>query len=191
MNEDEALNSDHSLIEKIRNGETSSYRILVNRYSPMVFHIVRRYEKDEQEVAELAQQIFVKVYEKLNRYDGKSAWSTWLYRVAMNHCLDHVKNIRRGNQRISELGEEVVESALKDERTPFHNLELSEWRVLIDDAIEKLSADYSEPFLWKYRDGLSYKAMSEQTGMSVSALKVRVHRARKELKSELEKITER
>lgn len=187
MNSDEQNRAEFALIEKIKSGDHSGYRVLVERYSPLVFHVVRRFEKDEDEVRELAQQIFVKVYEKLDRFDGKSAWSSWLYRVAMNHCRDYAKNIRRDNRRLSEADEGVLESALQDERTPFMNLEMKEWKTRLSAAIEKLSVEYAEPFLWKYRDGISYRVMSEQTGVSISALKVRVHRARKELKTELEK----
>lgn len=175
------------LIRQITDHDSSGYKILVDRYSPIVFHIVRRFEKDESEVNELAQQIFVKAYEKLIQFDMKSAFSTWLYRLAMNHCRDYVKNVRRGNRNFSDLDSAFIEKNLSDERTPYLNLEIKEWKKLLDSAIGKLSSDYAEPFLWKYRDGLSYKAMSEQTGISVSALKVRVHRARKELKEQLDK----
>ena len=179
--------SEFDLIREIADGNSSVYRVLVERYSAMVFHIVRRFVKDEDEVSELAQQIFVKAYEKLHKFDMKSAFSTWLYRLAVNHCHDYVKDIRRSNKQFSELEPDFVESKLSDELTPYLKLEMKEWKSLLDAAIGKLSSDYAEPFLWKYRDGLSYKVMSEQTGISVSALKVRVHRARKELKEQLDK----
>ena len=179
--------SEFDLIREIADGNSSVYRVLVERYSAMVFHIVRRFVKDEDEVSELAQQIFVKAYEKLHKFDMKSAFSTWLYRLAVNHCHDYVKDIRRSNKQFSELEPDFVENKLSDELTPYLKLEMKEWKSLLDAAIGKLSSDYAEPFLWKYRDGLSYKVMSEQTGISVSALKVRVHRARKELKEQLDK----
>jgi RNA polymerase sigma-70 factor, ECF subfamily len=179
--------SEFDLIRVITGGDGSGYRTLVERYSPMVFHIVRRFEKDEDEVNELAQQIFVKAYEKLHQFDMKSAFSTWLYRLAMNHCRDYAKNIRRSNRNFSEMEPDFVENSLSEEQTPYLRLEMKEWRSLLDAAIDKLSTDYAEPFLWKYRDGISYEVMSEQTGISVSALKVRVHRARKELKAQLDK----
>ena len=179
--------SEFDQIREIAGGNSSVYRVLVERYSVMVFHVVRRFVKDEDEVNELAQQIFVKAYEKLHQFDMKSAFSTWLYRLAMNHCHDYAKDIRRSNKQFSELEPDFVENKLSDELTPYLRLEMKEWKNLLDAAIEKLSSDYAEPFLWKYRDGLSYKVMSEQTGISVSALKVRVHRARKELKEQLDK----
>jgi RNA polymerase sigma-70 factor, ECF subfamily len=187
MNPEEQNQSEFSLIREISGGNKAVYRVLVDRYSGMVFHIVRRFEKDEDEVQELAQQIFVKAYEKLEQFDMRSSFSTWLYRLAMNHCRDYAKNIRRKNSRFSEMAPGFEEENLSDEKTPYMRLQMREWKELLSAAIGKLSSDYAEPFLLKYRDGLSYEVMSEQTGISVSALKVRVHRARKELKELLDK----
>jgi RNA polymerase sigma-70 factor, ECF subfamily len=187
MNSELLHKSESELIDKILNESNDKYRILVDRYSPMVFHVVRRFEKDEDEAQELSQQIFVKAYEKLANFNRDSKFSTWLYSIAMNHCRDYAKNIRRGNKRFSEMEPGYIEHQAGEERTPHLRLEMKEWKYLLKDAMLKLSSDYTEPFLMKYRDGISYEVMSEQLGVSVSALKVRVHRARKELKSILEK----
>jgi RNA polymerase sigma-70 factor, ECF subfamily len=182
MSSEDLRRSESELISDILRGKREKYRILVDRYSSVVFHVVRRFEKDEDEVKELAQEIFVKAYERIDGFKKESSFSTWLYSIAMNHCRDYAKNIRRGNKRFSEMEPGYIESTMSEERTPYLRLEMKEWKSLLKAAIQKLSLDYSEPFLMKYRDGMSYEVMSEQTGVSVSALKVRVHRARKELK---------
>lgn len=179
--------SESDLLSEIRNGNHNLYRVLVDRYSSMVFHIVRKFEKDDDEVEELAQQIFVKAFEKLSGFKEDSKFSTWLYSLAFNHCRDYAKNIRRQNKRFSEMGNDFLNTNISDELTPYLNLERKEWSRLLKGAIEKLSTSYTQPFLMKYRDGMSYESMSEETGVSISALKVRVHRARNELKSILNK----
>lgn len=179
--------TEQKLIRQILEGQQDCYEILVKRYSPMIFHVVRGFEKDEEEVRELAQQIFVKAYEKLESFRMDSKFSSWIYRLALNHCRDYAKNIRRQDKRVSEMESGVVERSMSDEFTPHLKLEMKEWKQRLKHALGKLAADYSEPFLLKYRDGMSYEAMSEQMGVSVSALKVRVHRARKELKEIIEK----
>lgn len=186
MQSDELKESEFTLIDEILDGSSNRYRVLVDRYSGLVFHVVRRFQKDEDEAKELSQQIFVKAYEKLNKFDQRSSFSTWLYQLAMNHCRDYAKNIRRKNRRFSEMEPEFEDSIESTEFSPYKNIELKEWKNLMTEAIKKLSVDYSEPFLLKYRDGISYEVMSEQMGVSVSALKVRVHRARKELKERLD-----
>ena len=187
MNKDLLNKSESELIDDILDGSNDKFRVLVDRYSPMVFHGVRKFERDDDEAEELAQQIFVKAYEKLESFNRESKFSSWLYSIAMNHCRDYAKNLRRGNKRFSEMEPGYIELQAGDEKTPHRNLEVKEWKYLLKQAMLRLSSDYTEPFLMKYRDGISYEVMSEQLGVSVSALKVRVHRARKELKSILEK----
>ena len=174
--------SDNELIDEILAGRKEKYRLIVERYSPMIFHIVRKFEKNENQVKELGQQIFVKTYEKLNSFSGKSAFSSWLYSIAKYHCMDYAKNIRRENRRFSEFDYDFEERITASDELPDSGLEAVEMRNKLNFALDKISNDYSEPLLLKYRDGMSYEDISEKLGVSVSALKVRVHRARKELK---------
>lgn len=181
------INEEYRLIENILNGKTDQFRVLVDKYSPMVFHIVRGFEKDSDEVNELAQQIFVKAFEKLKNFNQKSKFSSWFYVLAVNHCRDYVKNVRRSNNRFSEMNDEYLETKMSDFSDPQSDLEKKQEILALTSGLKKLKIEYSEPLLMKYRDGLSYKAMSKRLGVSVSALKVRVHRARIELKSIIEK----
>lgn len=168
-------------IRSILDGQRKLFRNLVDRYAPMVFHVVRKFEQDEDEVEELAQQIFVKAYERLDSFDMKSRFSTWLYALAGNHCRDYKKNIRRYNKRFSEMEQPDLESQLAESETPDQLLEQQQWQGLLNEALEKITDDYAQAFLLKYRDDMTYQAMSERLGVTVSALKLRVHRGRKEL----------
>jgi RNA polymerase sigma-70 factor, ECF subfamily len=177
---------EYGLIEQILKGQADRFRILVDRYSPMVFHIVRGFEKDDDEVRELAQQIFVKAFEKLESFNRASKFSSWLYSLSMNHCRDYAKNVRRQDSRFSEMDHDQLQARMSDSSDPHRDLEKKQAALIMAESIEKLKTEYSEPLLMKYRDGLSYNAMSKRLGVSVSALKVRVHRARTELKSIIE-----
>ncbi|MEX2402585.1 MAG: sigma-70 family RNA polymerase sigma factor [Balneolales bacterium] len=187
MHVQESFYNEYEIIDEILSGNTDVYRILVNRYSAMVFHIVRGFEKDEGEVEDLAQQIFVNAYERLSSFNQNSKFSSWLYSVAANHCRDYVKNIRRLNIRFDDMEQGYLETALIYPAGPSQELETKELDQLLHQAIKQLKEEYSEPFLMKYRGGLDYDIISERLGVSVSALKVRVHRARKELKTIIEK----
>jgi len=186
MNRSDLNKSEKELIREILDGNRDQYRIIIDRYSPMVFHLVRSFEKNEEEVKELGQQIFVKVYERLESFKGNAKFSTWLYSVALNHCRDYAKDIRRSNIRFSDTEEGYLEQNMIDEETADSNIETIELHSKLDNALGKLSAEYSEPLLLKYRDGMSYQTISERLDVSVAALKVRVHRARKELKQLIE-----
>lgn len=178
--------SEFQLIEGILDGRSEDYRMLVDRYAPMVFHLVRRFVNDEDDVEELAQQVFVKAYEQLDRFNGDSKFSSWLYMIAKNHCRDYVTNIRRKNQRFSEMDDHVLKEQLVDDGSPDQALEVDESMLLLEEALEHIGRDYAEAFLLKYRDEMTYKAMSLRLDASVKALKVRVHRARKALKEYFE-----
>lgn len=175
------------LVEKILNGESGSYKILVDRYAPMVFSVVNEFVNRPEEAEELAQAIFVKTYERLSSFKGNSKFSSWLYMVAKNHCRDYAKNIRRQNQNFSAMSEEDIDAKLQDEPSAETDIERKEWVDLLKKGLDAISEKYSEAFLMKYQNDMTYKAMSQRLNTSESALKVRVYRAKKELKEFIDK----
>lgn len=179
--------SDSEIVSKILSGERALYGYLVDTYSPMIFHLVRSFENNEEEAKGMAQEIFVKAYTKLDTFEQRSKFSTWIYSLALNYCRDYAKNIRRKNSRFSELEESFIDDRTSDELQPDEFMEQQEIEQSLFKAIEKLPPGQSEPLLMKYRDDMSYKAISKRMNISESALKVRVHRAKMELKQLLEK----
>ncbi len=97
-----------------------------------------------------------------------------------------MKNIRRKNRRFSEMEKHQLDAKMTDTQTPDKIAEDEEWKNVLDYAINAIKPEYAEAFLLKYRDDMTYKAMSKRLDVSVSALKVRVHRARMELKEFIE-----
>ncbi|MFH5832796.1 RNA polymerase sigma factor [Halalkalibaculum sp. DA3122] len=182
----EQAGKEFELVEKILDGEVQRYQLLVDRYAPMVFHIVRQFVTDEEVVEELAQQIFVKCYERLGSFNMNSKFSSWLYMIAKNHCRDYARNVRRHNKQFSEMDEYELEAMMATTETPDQQLEQEEWNQLLDEGLARLSEEYAQAFLYKYRDDMTYRAMAKRMDVSESALKVRVHRARKALKEYFE-----
>ncbi|HEX6982120.1 MAG TPA: sigma-70 family RNA polymerase sigma factor [Balneolaceae bacterium] len=175
------------LVRDILNGKRDHYRVLVDRFAPMVFHIVNGFVDKEDDARELAQEIFVKTYERLPSFNEKSRFSSWLYMIAKNHCRDYAKNIRRKNKSFSEISKYDLEQQMEYQKAPDHNMETNEWIMIMREGLNKITSDYAEAFLMKYESGMTYKAMSSRLGVSESALKVRVYRAKKELKVFIEK----
>lgn len=180
MNQQE---EEQQLIADILNGDRNRYRTLVDRYAPMVFSIVNQFVDTDEKAEELAQQIFVKTYERLSSFEGNSKFSSWLYMIAKNHCRDYAKNIRRETSRFSEMDAGHLDGELEHDDDPSRNMERKEWIDVLQKGLKAINQDYAEAFLMKYDDDMSYKAMSERLDVSVSALKVRVYRAKKELKT--------
>lgn len=177
--------TDGALVRRVQAGKQSAYRTLVERYERMVFSITNRYGTTAADAEDLAQEVFVKAFRQIDRLRQPDRFSSWLYGIALNHCRDYAKNIRRQTRPFSDTEQEAHRvtgaTPAQDEQ-----LEADEQSARLWDALAELSPTYATPFLLKYRDGLSYKAMSARMDVSVSALKVRVHRARKKLQALLD-----
>ncbi|TYP95274.1 RNA polymerase, sigma subunit, ECF family [Fodinibius salinus] len=174
------------LVQDILDGESHHYEVLVDRYAPMVFSVVNRFVKSDADTEELAQQIFVKTYERLSSFKGDSKFSSWLYMIAMNHCKDYAKNIRRQNKNFNEVDDHVLHQKMDQHEAADAAIENAEWNNLIKKGLDEINDKYSKAFLMKYESDMTYQAMSQRLGTSVSALKVRVYRAKKQLKDFVE-----
>lgn len=174
------------IVEAVLNGHKDRYRELVDRHAPLVFDIVNRFVDQRDEAEELAQEIFVKTYERLSSFNKQSKFSSWLYSIAYNHCRDYAKNIRRRHISFSQLREYDSGQRLNSHSSPETDMEKAEWSTLLKQGLSEINSDYAEAFLMKYEAGMTYKAMSQRLNASKGALKVRVFRAKKELKAFIE-----
>lgn len=174
---------DHVLIERILAGERDLYRVLIDRYAPMIFHLLRSYIREEDAVQDLAQDVFIKAFDKLSAFNFQSKFSSWIYRIAANQCKDYLKNVRRKNVTLSSLDPKSADLLFEHEASQLNELVDSEMHDKLRTAIDLLPDIYRNALLLKYMHDMTYQAMSEELGDSVESLKVRVHRARNELKS--------
>ena len=177
---------DLEVINDICNGDKEKFRWVMDRYAPVVFHIVRRFSGDEEQVQELAHEIFLKVYEKLTTFNGDSAFSSWLYILALNYCRDHARKEQRRTGNLTGLEDDMHERVSTGEPSAEQQMINEELIHALNNAIDTLKPDFSVPLVMKYREGLTYEMMSEVLNVSVSALKVRIHRARLELRKMME-----
>jgi RNA polymerase sigma-70 factor (ECF subfamily) len=171
----------------VQTGNREAFRVLVERYERMVFDLAYQYADSPEDAEDLAQDIFVRAYHRIEDLRNPDRFSSWLYGIALNCCRDYAKNVRRETYAFSRTENQDDADALPDERPAQDEALIVEERSeQLWEALEELSSTYATPFLLKYRDGLTYKAMSKRLDVSVSALKVRVHRARKKLQTLLE-----
>lgn len=178
---------DGTYARRVQEGDREAFRVLLERYEGMVFDLTHQYADSPEDAEDLAQDIFLKAYRRISGLRNPDRFASWLYGLALNHCRDYAKNVRRETYAFShtdQTGADIMADSTKaqDERLVAEERSEQLWA-----ALEELSATYATPFLLKYRDGLTYKAMSKRLDVSVSALKVRVHRARKKLRALLEK----
>jgi len=179
--------SDGAYARRVQNGDRAAFRVLIERYEGMVFDLAHQYADSPEEAEDLAQDAFLRAFRRIGDLRKPDRFSSWLYGIALNRCRDYAKNVRRETYAFSRTEEQDQADALPGNSCRQDDeLVAEEESEQLWAALEELSSTYATPFLLKYRDGMTYKAMSKRLDVSVSALKVRVHRARKKLRNLLE-----
>ena len=186
-----AKDVDGAILRRIRSGEPEAYALLVARYQNKVFSILRRYARDSHKVEDLAQDTFLKAWRALDQYSAKSPFEHWLSRIATNVARDH---LRRLGSRIRETGfEDLGEDTLDwlDTGRGGRQLQVNEARQLLEYALQRLTPTSRLVLTMREIEGRSLKEVSELTGLSVSSVKIRCHRAKAKMREALEKLCDR
>lgn len=176
-------------IRRAQEGDREAFGHLVERYQRRVFSLVFRLLHRRDEVEDIAQEIFFKVFRRIGSYNFRASFATWLSRVSVNHCYDYLRRIRAS--RISYFGE-LAEDGRQIEFGP-ENPEAgrldAEQRVILSDLVAKLlkraPADDRIVLTLKELEGMSVEEISDVLKLKPSTVKVRLHRARKRMLEDL------
>lgn len=162
------------LIQRIKSGEKHLFEHLIKRYEDLVYSICINSIKDREDAKDVAQDTFYKAYKSIKSYDGtKSKFSTWIYRIAYNKCID---NIRKQNSFLN------YKNYIKTKADTKVHQEHSFQSEIVTKLLSKLQADESAMITLYYFDDMSIKEISYITKQSESYVKVKLHRIRKKLK---------
>lgn len=161
-------------------GRDDGFEEIVRRYHRQIVGYVFRMLNDYDASLDVAQEVFIKVYNSLERYSSEYKFSTWLYRIAHNAAID---SIRRRFPNEQSLDTETREGVLQMEPeasgpSPEQERERTEWRNEIDSVVRCLPAAYRELILLRHGHDLSYEEMGEVTGLPLGTVKNRLFRAR-------------
>lgn len=177
--------NDGQVVARVIAGDREAYRVLVQRYQDMLYRHAARMTGHSDVAADLVQTALVKAYTQIDRCRKPDRFGAWLFRILANCCKDHLKDRRRRDVSLDAYPEPV---AARERSNPAVELERSELGVVIERALAMLPDIQREAFLLKHVEGLSYEEISEMLDVSISALKMRVLRAREALKSVLEEV---
>lgn len=166
--------ADGEVVRSILDGEANRFAELVARYQDTLFRHALGMVGDSDSAADLVQDSFVKAYTHLSTCDDPERFGAWIFRIVRNRCMDHLKNRRQH-------GEELKEDTATAHDDPALLLDRSELSDLLGGALARLPEAQREAFLLKHAEGRSYEEMAEMLDASVSALKMRVMRAREAL----------
>ncbi len=184
------MKDDRELISRAREGDETAFRALLDRYERPVFNICLRMLRSREEAEDLAQEAFMKVFGMLERYNPAYAFSSWLFKITSNLCIDTIRKRRIDTLPMdqpvqSESGEYArqYESPGDDPERVFAK---GEKMKQLWDAIENLPPHYRVMILLRHQEDLSYEEIAETLDVPLGTVKARIHRAREMLKSRLE-----
>lgn len=156
---------------RLASGDDTVFEELVNRYSRKVYELCYRILRNEEEAKDMAQEVFVRVYEKRAKFGGRSALYTWIYRIATNMCLTRLKKLQTPTVPLEAI-EGVLEAKQDTEGPDYRELEAA-----VSRAMAELPPRQRAVFSMRFFDKMSLKEVAEATGTSVGAVKANYHHA--------------
>jgi RNA polymerase sigma-70 factor (ECF subfamily) len=173
-----------------RKGDREAFAELVGLYQDKLYHLALRMLYQPQEAEDVVQETFLRVFANLDRYDDKQKFSTWIYRIATNLCIDRLRRRKSNMSLDAEVtdgeGTDWYAMLPSDERTPESRLVLSETQEQVRRAIDALPEKYKAVVVLRYLHDLSLQEIGEILDMPVTTVKTRVHRGREALRQKLE-----
>jgi len=185
------------LIRRLKRGDERAFATLVRTYQQRVFNMVFRMLGNREEAEDVAQDVFVTVFQSAASFRGDSKFSTWLYRVTINHCKNRLKYLKRRGRHMGRPLDEIAEHELArgsgDAQPKFHSSiprpdDMAVGRQLeriIQQEMARMDEDHRVLLVLRDIQGLSYQEMAEVTGLNIGTIKSRLHRARLALKEAL------
>jgi RNA polymerase sigma-70 factor (ECF subfamily) len=185
------LDPDAALMLRVKQGDATAFTTLVDKYKQPVMNLAWRTLGDPTEAEDLAQNVFVQAWKSADRYQATAKFSTWLFTIARNLCLNEIRRrVRHPAESLDQTYDDADEQPLlqvEDRRmrpAPDHLLR-GELEQKVDEAIAALPENQRTALLLCRQDEMSYEEMAAVLGCSLSATKSLIHRARETLKARL------
>ena len=185
--------SDTDLINKAQNGDESAFNELVCRYDRSVLSLALKYVNDRDDAKDIYQEVFLRVFRGLKKFQFKSEFSTWLYRITTNVCLTFVKAGKRqtmmriNNDMETETVDDIT-GADDESNSPEEILLRSEFRNSVNEALEKLSPKQKMIFILKHFEGYKIREISQMLNSSEGTIKKYLFEANHKLRSQLNEL---
>jgi len=189
-----SVEDDRELLTRAQAGDMSAFESLVGKHEDKVYGLALRMTRSEADAAEITQDTFLSAYQHLSEFRGEAAFGSWVHRIAANNAL-----MRLRRQKVVDIVSDELAGPEFTERGSLADGPESDWSKRADDKIledelgraiqaatDALPEGYREVFLLKDVEGLSYEEISEMVGISIPAVKSRLHRARLALREAID-----
>jgi RNA polymerase sigma-70 factor (ECF subfamily) len=182
--------NDAAVVAQVLAGDEDAYRMLVERHSRSIFRLAYRMTVNEQDAEDVVQETFLRAYRQLKRFESRSNFGTWLYRIAVNCSLDLIRKRRRHDDHSSDpLPQEEVMLQLKDEApTPDRVVLGAEIKKRVDSVLATLGPKERAAFSLRHFEGMSIEEIGLVLGLRPGAIKNNIFRAVQKLRRELQPV---
>ncbi len=181
--------SDNELIIKAQNGEVLALEELIYRYDKMVLRIAMKYTGDSDDAKDIYQEVFIRVYKNLSGFQFKSEFSTWLFRIATNVCINFKRKTSRPNHfSLDDENNSVAISSIPEDESqlPDNVFINSEFGEKINEALKSLSPNQKMSFLLKHHEGYKIREIADLMSCKEGTIKKYLFEAVRKLKVQLE-----
>lgn len=183
----ENIEQDNQVIDQILEGDIELFEVLMRRHNQLLYRTIRSYFREEADVEDIMQDTYIKVFEKLYQFNKDAQFTTWLVRIGINEALQRKRKLKKHNG-LKYIGSEDTEIfQIPDTTTmnPEIKSKVINPAIFIENAIEGLPEKYKIVYMLKEVEGMEVAEVAAGLQLSVSNVKIRLHRARKMLKDSL------
>lgn len=188
------MSAELSLIERSKGGDVAAFEELVFIYQKQIYNLSYRMMGNEQDACDMTQEAFLKAFKSIRRFNNKSTFGTWVYRIATNACIDELRKRKRvrlypvvHNDSPGEDGSQLI---VDTDDLPQEKLERRETKMLVQRAISGLANEHRIIIILRDIQEKSYKEIADILNLNIGTVKSRISRARQSLKEELIKLGE-
>jgi RNA polymerase sigma-70 factor, ECF subfamily len=174
------------IVARVLKGDRQAYALLVEEYKNPIYNLACRMTNNLQDVDDLTQEIFIRAYQKLQQFDQNKRFFTWIYTVGINLIRNHLKKKAQDIIVSSGVIKDCQESRRQEHEHSEDKLLLEETIIKLGKTMQKLPVDLREAVILKYYQNLTFGEVAEVTGVSLSAIKMRVYRGLDQLKRLME-----
>jgi len=185
--------SEQELLACCKEGDIDAFEQLIEAYQGKILNYCYRMLGNRSDAEDAAQEVFVKVFRFIKSFSGQSSFSTWLYKVASNVCLDFLRKSKRPDHatvslnQVNSEGEEFSLSLEDNTYAPYQNVQMTEAQRALAAALDKLSPEHKKVIVLRDIEGLSYEEIARILGTAEGTVKSRINRGRQTLQKLLEK----
>jgi RNA polymerase sigma factor (sigma-70 family) len=178
---------DYQLVRKALDEDNQlAYSILMDRYRDSIYHTMLKMINNQDDAEDLTIEAFGKAFLKLNSYTPSYAFSTWLFKIATNNCIDFIRKKKMNTTSIdhtfNENGESFLSNIIREKaQNPEEKFILEQRKVVMKEMLDKMNEKYRQMIEMRYYDELSYQEISEKMDLPVGTVKAQLFRAREQL----------